>query len=347
MKKKLYQLITLLSITLLISACDKDGNHLYLSGFESSELIITNDNVVLSTDNNHKIVLSLAWERPTLLSSNAEKPAASNLLKTYLQVASTSDFNESINEINVTYTSKIYTGESLNALSKDLGLESDLSSSLFFRIRSNEGSNMESAYSNVCEVKVTPFTIHMNRLAVLNGDRTETLTSLYSDTENGIYTGYMNAKSWQNCWFRENNGTLWGNSNIDGHTFSLSDASDAWNCWFANGTGHWFVTVDTQNEKWSASYISSITLNDKEMNYDNNLSRWSTVITTTRKSTPIGGIIEALEYNATTGTDDYVNKQLILPETMIATAGTYTVHLYINNHAEYSYDILSLNSSHN
>lgn len=181
-----------------------------MSGFGSSDLIATTDNVVLSIANSKQVVLSLAWQNPALLSSDSTKTVADGVLKTYLQVSPTSDFSGTVNESTVTNLSKAYNGADLNNLAKGLGLNSGVSTPVYFRIKSTEGNNMDPAYSNVCEVDITPFTIYMNSLSVLNSAKTDTLGTIYSDTENGIYTGYMAATSWLNCWFAENDGTVWG-----------------------------------------------------------------------------------------------------------------------------------------
>ena len=331
----------LLTTVTLLSSCNKDGDLIYLSGFGGSELTATTNDVVLSIANSKKQVLSLEWNNPTLLSSDSSKTAADGVLKTYLQISANEDFSGKVNESTVTSPSKSFRGDNLNSIAKDLGLNSDVASPLYFRIKSVEGNNMDPAYSNVEKVNVTPFTIHMNFVSVLNSEKTDTIARLYSDTENGIYTGYMKAAGWYNCWFVENDGTTWGNYNVSGHEFELSKASDAWNCWFADGSGHWYVTVDTKNEVWSAANIKKVTINGNDFTYDSKNGVWTSVITTTADNTNISGTATANEYNSTTRTSSSVEKTLSLPDTTIAKAGEYTVNLYINSHAEYSYEIIS------
>jgi hypothetical protein len=341
MKKIINNILLFFFAATLFSSCDKDGDLIYLNGFDSSELMASSSDVALSASNSKKIVLSLAWNNPTLLSSDSSKAATNSILTTYLQVSSDKDFNSSVNTSTVTNLSKVYTGDDLNSLAKELGLNADISSPLYFRIKSSEGANMEPKYSNVCTVNVTPFTIHMNYVSVINKAKTDTITKLYSDSENGVYTGYMTATGWQNCWFVENNGTVWGNYGADNHEFELSNASDAWNCWFADGSGDWYVTVDTNNEIWSCANITGVTLSDgTAMEYKSNKSAWTAVITTTAANTVIGGTATAKEYNSTTRTSSYVDKTLALPDTTITKAGTYTVSLVINEHADYEYKIV-------
>ena len=341
MKKILYNIMLLLTTVTMLSSCNKDGDLIYLNGFGGSELTATTNDVVLSIANSKKLVLSMEWNNPTLLSSDSSKTAPDGVLKTYLQISANEDFSGKVNESTVISPSKAYKGDDLNSIAKDLGLSADVSAPLYFRIKSVEGNNMEPAYSNVEKVNVTPFTIHMNFVSVLNKEKTDTVARLYSDSENGVYTGYMKAIGWYNCWFVENDGTTWGNYNVSGHEFELSKASDAWNCWFADGSGHWFVTVDTKNDVWSAANITKVTINGSDFTYDSKKGVWTAQVTTTADNTQIGGTATANEYNSTTRVSSSVAKTFNLPDTTIAKAGVYTVNMYINSHAQYSYEIVS------
>lgn len=341
MKKILYYIMLLLTTVTMISSCNKDGDLIYLNGFGGSGLTATTNDVVLSIANSKKLVLSMEWNNPTLLSSDSSKTAPDGVLKTYLQISANEDFSGKVNESTVISPSKAYMGDDLNSIAKGLGLSADVSAPLYFRIKSVEGNNMEPAYSNVEKVNVTPFTIHMNFVSVLSKEKTDTVARLYSDSENGVYTGYMKAAGWYNCWFVENDGTTWGNYNVSGHEFELSKASDAWNCWFADGSGDWFVTVDTKNDVWSAANITNVTINNSNFTYDSKKGVWTAQITTTADNTQIGGTATGNEYNSTTRTSSSVAKTFNLPDTTIAKAGVYTVNMYINSHAQYSYEIIS------
>lgn len=358
--KKLFLNITLALCALIsFSACNNDGDTIYLNGFGSSDLVATTSDVVLSISNSNSIVLSLAWKNPALLSSDSTKTAVDGLLKTYLQISTTEDF-ASYSEYTVTTLSKAYTGDALNNLAKTMGMKSDIATPLYFRIKGSEGSNIEPAYSNVCKVNVTPFTIHMNSLSVLSKDKSDTVATLYSPTENGTYTGFMKASSWFNCWFAENDGTIWGNYAQSGHQFELSKASDAWNCWFAEGAGHWYVTVDTKNAVWSATNITSMNLNGKAMTYNSDKSTWTYVVTTTSANEEIAITADGLEYNTTTkdSKDAAIAQKLYFTmangamelataakSATIAKAGTYTVTVSIGNNAQYNYTIAEGNTT--
>lgn len=348
MKTIINRIFLLLCMAAFVVSCDKDGDLVYVDGFGSSDLIASTDNVELSVDNSKRIVLSLAWKNPTLLSSDERSPVSNSQLTTAMQVSSTADFAK-YTETTVTNLSRAYTGTELNSLAVNLGLATGTSAPLYFRIKSSEGDNMEPAYSNVCQVNVTPFKIDKTYLSVYNSGKTDVVAYLYSPSENGVYTGWMVATSWYNCWFMENDGTYWGNSPVDGHPFELSNASDAWNCWFADGTGQWYVTVDTNNEEWSAMLITSMMVNGESMRFDSSTGSYKYTITTVSDNETIVLTADALAYDKDTDTDasaavakklNYAVTDGILAESgtaasvAIAKAGTYTVTVSISDKAE-------------
>lgn len=170
MKKIFRNLMMLLCALTALVSCDESGDKIYLDGFKASDLMASASDVKLSVDNSKDVVLSLAWQNPTLLSSDETKPAGSGVLKTYLQVSASENFT-SEKEYTVTDLSKAFTGADLNAAAKDLGLSPGVSSPLYFRIKSLMGSNLDAAYSNVCQVKVTPYLIDMSYINILNEKR--------------------------------------------------------------------------------------------------------------------------------------------------------------------------------
>ena len=144
MKKIFRNLMMLLCALTALVSCDESGDKIYLDGFKASELMASASDVKLSVDNSKDVVLSLAWQNPTLLSSDETKPAGSGVLKTYLQVSASENFT-SEKEYTVTDLSKAFTGADLNAAAKDLGLTAGQSSPLYFRIKSQKGANLDAA----------------------------------------------------------------------------------------------------------------------------------------------------------------------------------------------------------
>ena len=207
MKKIFGNLIMLLCALIALVSCDESGDKIYLDGFKASNLMASASDVKLSVDNSKDIVLSMAWQNPTLLSSDDTKPAGNGTLLTYLQASASEDF-ETVKEYTVSNLSKAFVGTDLNAVAKDLGLTPGESAPLYFRIKSQMGANMDAAYSNVCQVNVTPYLIDMSYINILDKDKDNVLTHLYSPASDGIYTGYMNASAWFNFYGKENDGTV-------------------------------------------------------------------------------------------------------------------------------------------
>ena len=106
-------MMLLCALTALVS-CDESGDKIYLDGFKASDLMASASDVKLSVDNSKDVVLSLAWQNPTLFSSDETMPAGSGVLKTYLQASASEDF-ASVKEYTVTDLSKAFTGADLKA----------------------------------------------------------------------------------------------------------------------------------------------------------------------------------------------------------------------------------------
>ena len=354
MKKIFRNLMMLLCALTALVSCDESGDKMYLDGFEASGLMASASDVVLSVDKSKDVVLSLAWQNPTLLSSDETKPAGSGVLKTYLQASASENF-ASVKEYTVTALSKAFTGADLNAAAKDLGLTPDVSSSLYFRIKSQMGSNLDSLYSNVCQVKVTPYLIDMSYINILNENKEQVLTKLYSPNSDGIYSGYMNASSWFHIWGKENDGSIWGNVGQQNHDYEMDNSESAWNFWFPGQTGIYYTVLDTKAKDFKPTYIKSMQLNGEDMTYDAPNYAWIKVITTTADNTPVSIVATGAEYSKATGTDDAAAAVKTMNYTLadgkmtdaatagsvnIDKAGTYTITVKVGEHSQLEYTIV-------
>ena len=359
MKKIFRNLMMLLCALTALVSCDESGDKIYLDGFKASDLMASASDVKLSVDNSKDVVLSLAWQNPTLFSSDETKPAGSGVLKTYLQASASEDF-ASVKEYTVTDLSKAFTGADLNAAAKDLGLSPDVSSPLYFRIKSQMGANLDAAYSNVCQVKVTPYLIDMSYINILNEKKDQVLTKLYSPNSDGVYSGYMNASSWFHIWGKENDGTIWGNVGQDGHVYEMDNTESAWNFWFPGQTGIYYTVVDTKAKEFKPTYIKAMQLNGEEMTYDAPNYAWVKVITTTADNTPINIVATGTEYSKATATDDAAAVVKTMNYTLadgkmtdaatagsvnIAKAGTYTITVKVGENSDLTYSIESGNQT--
>lgn len=355
MKKIFRNLMMLLCALTALVSCDESGDKIYLDGFKASDLMASASDVVLSVDNSKDVVLSLAWQNPTLLSSDETKPAGSGVLKTYLQASASEDF-ASVKEYTVTDLSKAFTGADLNSLAKDLGTTPGQSAPLYFRIKSQMGANLDAAYSNVCQVKVTPYLIDMSYINILDKDTKEqTLTYLYSPNSDGVYSGYMNASSWLNFWGKENDGTIWGNVGQDGHVYEMDNTESAWSFWFPGQAGIYYAVIDTKAKEFKPTLLKSFQLNGEDMTYDAPNYAWTKVITTTADNTPVSIVATGAEYSKATGTEDAAAVVKTMNYTLadgkmtdaatagsviIPSAGTYTITVKVGEHSQLEYTIV-------
>jgi len=356
MKKIFRNLMMLLCALTALVSCDESGDKIYLDGFKASDLMASASDVKLSVDNSKDVVLSLAWQNPTLLSSDETKPAGSGVLKTYLQASASEDF-ASVKEYTVTDLSKAFTGADLNSLAKDLGTTPGQSAPLYFRIKSQMGANLDAAYSNVCQVKVTPYLIDMSYINILDKDTKEqTLTYLYSPNSDGIYSGYMNVSSWLNFWGKENDGTIWGNVGQDGHVYEMDNTESAWSFWFPGQAGIYYAVIDTKAKEFKPTLLKSFQLNGEDMTYDAPNYAWTKVITTTTDNTPVSIVATGAEYSKATGTEDAAAVVKTMNYTLadgkmtdsenagsvnIPTAGTYTITVKVGDKSDLTYSIVS------
>ena len=358
MKKIFGNLIMLLCALIALVSCDESGDKIYLDGFKASNLMASASDVKLSVDNSKDIVLSMAWQNPTLLSSDDTKPAGNGTLLTYLQASAPEDF-ETVKEYTVSNLSKAFVGTDLNAVAKDLGLTPGESAPLYFRIKSQMGANMDAAYSNVCQVNVTPYLIDMSYINILDKDKDNVLTHLYSPASDGIYTGYMNASAWFNFYGKENDGTVWGNSATDG-TFAIDNTESAWNFWFPGVAGIYYTVIDTKAKEWKATLLKTVKLNGEDMTYDAPNYAWVKVVTTTADNSPITIAATGAEYSKATDTDDAAAVAKTLNYTLadgkmtdsdaagsvnISKAGTYTITVKVGEKSELTYSIESGDNS--
>lgn len=358
MKKIFENLIMLLCALIALVSCDESGDKIYLDGFKASNLMASASDVALSVDNSKDIVLSMAWQNPTLLSSDDTKPAGNGTLLTYLQASASEDF-ETVKEYTVSNLSKAFVGTDLNAVAKDLGLTPGESAPLYFRIKSQMGANMDAAYSNVCQVNVTPYLIDMSYINILDKDKDNVLTHLYSPASDGIYTGYMNASAWFNFYGKENDGTVWGNSATDG-TFAIDNTESAWNFWFPGVAGIYYTVIDTKAKEWKATLLKTVKLNGEDMTYDAPNYAWVKVVTTTADNSPITIAATGAEYSKATDTDDAAAVAKTLNYTLadgkmtdsdaagsvnISKAGTYTITVKVGEKSELTYSIESGDNS--
>lgn len=298
--------LLLLSLAVM-TACEKDGTKIYLSELEANELTATTNTVVLTQDNTNEQVLSFTWTTQAFTVSNPDM-SAPDLLSTTMQTSTQEDFTSNVTETVATGLSRSYTGSELNTIAKNLGLDAGVATTLYFRLKSSVGNNMDPVYSNVLAIDVTPYKIDMSVGFVLDSKQADTGVTLYSPASDGVYTGFMGATAWYNFFLKEGDGTIWGNDAATGTPFMLSSASDCWNFWFPGQGGCYYVTVDTPNKQWSSLFLPTLTVSgdvNGDMTFDRPNVKW-TYVFNAASTNPVKIKLNTSGslYNLATGTED-------------------------------------------
>lgn len=310
--KTISRFILLLVSLAAMTACEKDGDKIYLSSLQEGDLIATESEVRLTQENSKQVVLSLAWTRSNLTVSNPGMQAP-NALSTTLQVSTDNDFATNVVESSESALSKAYTGADLNTVAKNLSLMPDVPTLVYFRLKSTTGNNIAPVYSSVATVTITSYLIDMTIGFVLDKSMADNGLRLYSPQADGEYTGFMGATGWSNFFLKESDGTIWGNVNGDAFLLSSSEVADErWNLWFPGIGGCYYVDVNTNKKIWSALLIPALTVSgdiEGAMTFDRPNVKWTLPF----KATKAGNFTVKIsgtgkQYDYATGTDDAAAK---------------------------------------
>ena len=293
-------------------SCDKDGDMIYTDGPDKAEVSGVASEIVLDKDHLQSLALTLYWNENGKISlSNPLVAAPEGAASNTVQFSADPEFATVVDdnvESGVYY--RQYTCESLNNLVGRLGLEGGVKGTVYIRVKTVLGSNIDPKYSDVKVVSITPYFIDMSVGFVLDASQNDSGRTLYSPASDGVYSGFIGAGSWENWWLREGNNTVWGNDGVTGTAFVMGNNTtglDVWNFWYPSPSGCYYTVVDTRANEWSALYIGELTLGGDlsgAMVYDRKTNKW----TYTFDATPgtinvtIGGT--GKQYNAATGTDD-------------------------------------------
>ena len=293
-------------------SCDKDGDMIYTDGPDKAEVSGVASEIVLDKDHLQSLALTLYWNENGKISlSNPLVAAPEGAASNTVQFSADPEFATVVDdnvESGVYY--RQYTCESLNNLVGRLGLEGGVKGTVYIRVKTVLGANIDPKYSDVKVVSITAYFIDMSVGFVLDASQNDSGRTLYSPASDGVYSGFIGAGSWENWWLREGNNTVWGNDGVTGTAFVMGNNTtglDVWNFWYPSPSGCYYTVVDTRANEWSALYIGELTLGGDlsgAMVYDRKTNKW----TYTFDATPgtinvtIGGT--GKQYNAATGTDD-------------------------------------------
>lgn len=293
-------------------SCDKDGDTIYTDGPDRAEISGVASDIVLDKDHLQSLALTIYWNENGRISLSdplvaAPEGAASNTVQfsTDPEFASVVDDNV---ESGVYY--RQYTCEALNNLVGRLGLDGGVKGTVYIRIKTVLGANIDPKYSDVQTVSVTPYFIDMSMGFVLDASQNDTGRTLWSPASDGIYSGFIGAGSWENWWLREGNNTVWGNDGVTGTAFVMGNNTtglDVWNFWYPSPSGCYYTVVNTRTNEWSALYIGELTLGGDlsgAMTYDRKANKWTYTFDATPGTISVTLSGTGKQYNTATGTDD-------------------------------------------
>lgn len=264
--KTIKSLFAVLFALLAFSACEKDGDKIYLQSLESNNLMATTDRVELNADLAQEIVVSLAWTDRTIQISD---PAVGTTVTVtnYVEASLSEDFSTTVSKTATTSLSIAFTGLELNSLASEIGAVTGRNNKIYFRLAGTTGTNIPLVYSNVVSIDVTPYEMDMNTgIVILSNDQNENLgetgVTFYSSDADGIYSGFISIpEAWYHILFKEGDGSIWGTSGSEGAFHLTDDANNSLqNMWFPGTAGCYYVIVDTQAAQWSALHISSLSV---------------------------------------------------------------------------------------
>jgi len=358
MKSKIFTFALLLATFFV--ACEKDGDLITVSNLESNDLAASQSSVVLEKDKATEVALTLTWSKKALVISDTSMAIPSSIPSMILEISTTEAFTATTEATSSNFTVS-YTSLELNTIAKNLGLEAFKSAPLYFRIKARLGNNTPPVYSNVVKVDITPYSIDMSVGFILDKDRVDTGVTLYSANSDGEYKGFMGATAWQNYFLLEGDGTIWGNYGADGYVFVMDNNASTtpiWNFWFPGLNGCYYTTLSTSAKKWSANYISSLSISGDvtaTMNFTRPDVTWMASFTTTTANASISVSGVSALYNATTGTDDASaiagtvtfapgsGNEVLFNQTGTFTvpgaAGDYTIKINLSNPKAWTYEI--------
>ena len=346
----------------LLSACKKDGNLITVTGLNSSELLASESNLVLTQATASASVLALTWDKSNLSTSDTSMKIPNTVPRVILEVSATAGFDSIIRIIPQTNT-YAFTGAALNTLGKNLKFKAGISSPLYFRIRTSLGINTQPKYSAIVPVNVTCYSIDMTPGFILDSKKVDTGFKLYSPKSDGEYYGFTGAGAWANWFLLEGDGTIWGNDTI-APAFTIANYNRSWNFWYPGQSGCYYTTLSRANKEWTATYIPSLAVSGditSTMTFDKVAVKWYVSFTTTAANQNIKvSCANASLYNKTTSTVDAsaIAKTIgFIPHSdstltidwnnasagniAISKAGDYTLTFYLANPKAWTYQIKS------
>ncbi|MCM1067924.1 MAG: DUF5114 domain-containing protein [Muribaculaceae bacterium] len=269
---------------LALAACEKDGDTIYVSEITDPTLENQGRDIVLDENNLDALALTVYWnDNGDITLSDPMVAAPAGAFTNTFQLSAFEDFSTAYEEIlgqGVCY--RQFTVGELNSAALRGGMESGTTAKVYVRLKSVLGANIEPRYSNVISFNLTTYMVDMTIGAILDSNKLDSgrTLALSGDADN-VFAGFFGAGSWENWFFRDPSGEIWGTASDPGKAFMLGKLStDAalWNLWFPEPAGCYYTVMNLGANEWTALYLPELTLSgdiDGVMSYDRKTNLWS------------------------------------------------------------------------
>ena len=360
MKTKNIFIIALLAVVSLVS-CTKDGDLVTLDSNANGSDINLVGTCIGTLDENHTSAMALAlyWNDNTskqMQTNYSDVLVKRFALTNYVQLSGDPSFSKMQEyEIDDSCYNYSFSTSELNSACAAIGFEPYRNSSLYVRLASRTGVNIDPTYSNVLTYDVTPYREYGRYLIFDQWDAGYTADKLYPTTDEGIYGGFA-APVLPNGWafvFFDIQGNSYYEPADQGFTLAKDEKSksgqgDNWNTWFPKGAANYYLYFNTNDKDgewkgyrvpkkmtWSCFYMPSITVSGDitgTMVYNNKNHRWQMDLAgtgvTTGEKTVTFSCNDASYYDSETGYNNPTNASFGITKTGIGADGeAFTVNI--------------------
>lgn len=274
--------LAMLACSAVLASCDKDGDTIYVNGIPDANISSNTGDIVLDENRLDMLALTVYWDdNGNITLSDPEVAAPCYALTNTLQMSVMEDFSTAFEEtLGEGVTSRRFTTSELNSAALRAGMESGSTATVHMRLKSVLGANIPPRYSNVLSFRLTTYTIDLTIGAILDKGQVDTGRTLALTDRPDVFAGFFNASSWENWYFRDPSGVIWGTAADPGKAFVLGNSSkgEIWNNWFPEPAGCYYTVVDIPANEWTALLIPSLSISgdlDGTMDYDRRNNVWS------------------------------------------------------------------------
>ncbi len=252
---------------LLLLSCEKDGDKPVIQGNDSAALNTQQQAVVVTNGTRESVVLTLSWDQSALSTDVNSINPVGGVRSNLLQASREQDFSSAIVEYAAPGAEVTFTGESLNTLAKNkLGIQSNETGTVYFRLQSLLGANQPPVYSNVIAVDVTPaqFPTFLYLRDVNSNTGQDFPFKLCSMLGGDFFEGFVPfPANWWNFKFytaTDATATIYGGSPTAGQ-YVLDTSGDQWNMWEEKGAVRYdFVVANLGNMTWGRSQVNRVNI---------------------------------------------------------------------------------------